>query len=644
MDFSGEFDGQGHTIGGLVINRPGLNQVGLFGTVSSSGQIRNLGLENANIRGNLFTGGIAGVNRGSIASCMVTGTVTGSDATGGIVGSNSGGSITDCRVSATVTGGLRTGGAVGENSGPLARILSTGPVTGSSGGGGLAGWNSNSITASFWDTETSGVSWSAGGTGLSTAALKQRATYESAGWDFSAVWYIRESVDYPVPAWAAPPDTPDSTPPTPPVLQSVTHSVGGLSNQPVIRISWAGAADPESGIAGYAWLFTQDPNADPGTVVQTPHSADPHVVDSDALADGTWYFRLRAKNGYGLWSDPVSWGPVTIDTAAPAVSLIGADAGTAECGSPYTDPGATAWDSREGDVSNTLVLSGEVNTAVPGTYALTWTATDGAGNVGTATRQVQVLDTQPPVVTLNGAAEITLACGDTWTDPGASAIDACEGNLQVTVSGSVNPNAVGTYTLLYTAADSTGQSASVQRVVRVTDTQPPVVTLNGAAEVTLACGDTWTDPGASAIDACEGNLQVTVSGSVNPNAGGTYTLLYTATDSSGQSASVQRTVWVTDTQPPVVTLNGDAEVTLACGDPWTDPGASAMDACEGNLQVTVSGSVNPNAGGTYTLLYTATDSAGQSASVQRTVRVEDSQPPVVTLNGDAEITLACGDT
>jgi len=635
LDFSGEFDGQGHWIRGLVINRPGTNQVGLFGTVATGGRIQRLGLENVNIRGNLLTGGLAGVNRGNLSSCVVTGMVTGSDVTGGIVGSNAGGTLADCRASVTLSGGVRVGGAVGENSGPVTRALSTGPVSGSSNVGGLAGWNGNSITASFWDLDSSGVNWSAGGTGLGTSALWQRSTYEAAGWDFNATWWIQDGAGYPIPAWAG---TPDTTPPVPPAVQSSSHTVNGLSRDRVLYMAWQGAEDPESGIAGYAWTFSMDSGADPGEVIRTIHATDPHEVTSDPLADGAWYFRLRARNGAGLWSDPVTWGPVTIDATPPVVTLNGSATVTVACGSSYQEPGATAWDTREGDVSSSLVVEGSVNPAVPGVYTLTWTARDAAGNLGSAVREVRVEDAEPPVVTLNGPVEVSLNCGDGWTDPGASAVDACDGPLGVSVEGGVNTGTPGLYALRYTASDAAGHSVSVTRQVRVEDAEPPVVTLNGAAEVSLNCGDGWTDPGASAVDACDGTLPLLVTGSVNPSSAGIYPIQYTATDAAGHAVSVLRQVRVEDAEPPVITLNGDRVVTLRQYDVFTDPGAGALDACEGAVNVTVLGQVNTAAIGLYYLDYAAVDRSANQAIARRTIIVNPRTHSADT-NGNGRIDM-----
>ncbi|OJT23782.1 hypothetical protein BO221_17565 [Archangium sp. Cb G35] len=79
------------------------------------------------------------------------------------------------------------------------------------------------------------------------------------------------------------------------------------------------------------------------------------------------------------------------DTQAPEVAVVGYDSMTVECGKPYFDPGAAAFDGCYGDLSHTVTVSGSVNIRVAGTYTLTYTVKDAAGNVGTATRTVRVV-------------------------------------------------------------------------------------------------------------------------------------------------------------------------------------------------------------------------------------------------------------
>src|SRR6185436_15469414 len=122
-----------------------------------------------------------------------------------------------------------------------------------------------------------------------------------------------------------------------------------------------------------------------------------------------------------------------------------------------------------------------------------------------------VVDTTPPVVTLNDAASLTIECHSPFTDPGATANDLCAGGLGVNVNGSVDANTVGTYTLTYSTIDPSGNPASASRTVHVVDTTPPVVTLNDAVALTVECHSVFTDPGATANDLCAGSLAVNVS-------------------------------------------------------------------------------------------------------------------------------------
>jgi hypothetical protein len=188
-NFTGVFDGNGHTISHLTIT--GGSYLGLFRTLRSGAKISNLGLEGVDVNGTgVHVGGLAGYNRGSIATSFGTGTVSGgSDVgrrshVGGLAGYNGGiiaASYSACTVSGT---GTHVGGLVGSNSGSIATSCSTGMVSGDHDVGGLVGGRGGSITASFWDMETSGQTTSAGGTGLTTAEMQDINTFLNAGWDF----------------------------------------------------------------------------------------------------------------------------------------------------------------------------------------------------------------------------------------------------------------------------------------------------------------------------------------------------------------------------------------------------------------------------------------------------------------------------
>ena len=152
------------------------------------------------------------------------------------------------------------------------------------------------------------------------------------------------------------------------------------------------------------------------------------------------------------------------------------------------------------------------------------------------------------------------------------------------------------------------------------DTTPPVITISGDANVNHEQGTTYSDEGATATDNVDGDVSVEVSGSVDDAVAGTYTITYSASDQAGNSSSATRTVQVQDTISPVITLNGEASITIEQGTVYSDLGATATDSVDGTLDVSVSGTVEAEVG-EYTLTYTATDVGGNSASVDRTVTV-----------------------
>ena len=168
------------------------------------------------------------------------------------------------------------------------------------------------------------------------------------------------------------------------------------------------------------------------------------------------------------------------------------------------------------------------------------------------------------------------------------------------------------------------------------DTTPPVITVLGNNPVTIEVGSTYTDAGATA----DGGEIVTSSGTVDTNTVGAYTITYSATDSSGNQGTATRTVYVVDTNAPVITVLGDNPATVELGSTYTDAGATA----DGGETVTTSGTVDTNTVGVYTITYTATDSSGNQGIATRTVNVVDTTAPVITVLGNDPETVEVGST
>ncbi len=303
------------------------------------------------------------------------------------------------------------------------------------------------------------------------------------------------------------------------------------------------------------------------------------------------------------------------------------------------------------DVENIRIeIAGTVDYAQVGVYPVSISVTDENENTYSQTFDVSVVDTTAPVITLNGDASVTLEVGSTYTELGATFFDNYDQNGDATVGGdTVDTTTVGTYTITYDVTDVNGNAATqVSRTVNVVDTTAPVITLNGDASVTLEVGSTYTELGATFSDNYDQNGDATVGGdTVDTTTVGTYTITYDVTDVNGNAATqVSRTVNVVDTTAPVITLNGDASVTLEVGSTYTELGATFSDNYDQNGDATVGGdTVDTTTVGTYTITYDVTDVNGNAATqVSRTVNVVDTTAPVITLNGDASVTLEVGST
>ena len=204
-DFRAIFEGNGHTIANLFIDRD--SDVGLFGRTASS-VIRHVGLIDVEVSGSRAVGGLVGTdNNSSIIGSYVTGMVSGTgDNVGGLVGQTYGSSVVTSYAAVEVTGGNNVGGLIGENDAAvtasyatgwvagddnvgglvgsngitITASYATGPVTGQSNVGGLVGRNTRSfsftgtVTASYWDTSTSGQTT---GSGRTTAQLQAPTSY-----------------------------------------------------------------------------------------------------------------------------------------------------------------------------------------------------------------------------------------------------------------------------------------------------------------------------------------------------------------------------------------------------------------------------------------------------------------------------------
>lgn len=153
--YTGTFDGNGHTITGLTVNQKERGNVGLIGYLGSGGKVQNLTLENVNLNGNLYVGGVVGYsNNGTVTTCTASGSINGKEYVGGIVGSNYLGTVTACyNTSSTVNGSYLVGGVVGQNNKGIVTACynASGSIYGEGTVGGVVGDNyTSTVTACYW--------------------------------------------------------------------------------------------------------------------------------------------------------------------------------------------------------------------------------------------------------------------------------------------------------------------------------------------------------------------------------------------------------------------------------------------------------------------------------------------------------------
>ncbi len=292
-------------------------------------------------------------------------------------------------------------------------------------------------------------------------------------------------------------------------------------------------------------------NVDSNTTITLTQEESPFgAITNLVLTNGYISFSISLNSG--CTEDATGDRDDTYDEATdtslpPVISLVGSSTIYLGVGDTFTDAGATAEDSIDGDITSSITSSGTVDTATEGTYLITYTVSDAAGNSVSITRTVIVSLDLPPTITLTGSSTITLLVGDTYIEDGCVATDQEDGDItaSITTSGTVDVSNAGSYTLVYSVSDSGNNFVSVTRTVIVDplpDTTPPTITLTGSSTVNLTVGDTFTDPGAIATDNIDGDItsSVLISGSVDTSSAGTYTISYNVSDAAGNAATVVR--------------------------------------------------------------------------------------------------------
>jgi hypothetical protein len=424
-------------------------------------------------------------------------------------------------------------------------------------------------------------------------------------------------------------------PPTTPVLSAInvspvnpTVAIGGMVN------------------------FTASPldqNGRPMSIPVNWTSADPTVGTINA--SGMFMAVDAGTTLVSAISGPVAGTSlVTVpDTVAPVITLLGTSPMNVFQNTNFTDPGTTAMDNFDGNITGNIIKTGMVNTAVLGQYLLTYNVSDAAGNAATpVTRTVNVVaDTVAPVITLSGASRMDVVQGTAYTEPGFTATDNVDGNItaSVMVMGTVNTAVLGQYVLTYHVTDATGNATSATRTVNVVAPTPITYT------VTASAGMNGTIAPSGAITVNSGANQTF---SITPNAGyqiadvlvdgmsvgalGSYTFLSLMADRT-ITASFSLISPSPDTTAPAITLLGASPMDVIQSMAYTEPGYTATDNVDGDItaNVMVMGTVDTAVLGQYILTYHISDAAGNAASATRIVNVVAPTSITYTITASADV-------
>ena len=319
------------------------------------------------------------------------------------------------------------------------------------------------------------------------------------------------------------------------------------------------------------------------------------------------------------------------DLTPPSLTLNPGSSGCIEADRtnlPYVDPGATARNTNPNqDLTSSIVVKGSVDTRKVGTYTLTYSVKDAAGNSASKTRTVCVADTKKPFIGNSGDTSIQL--GTTWIDQ-TTASDAYDLNPTLTrtwQSIPVNTAKRSTYTVTYTAVDQSGNVATPVVVnYRVDDFIAPVISLNTFDVVEQEVNRPYKSIAATVSDNYYGPGQVSISlvfSNVDFTTLGTYKEIFRAVDGSGNMTERTRTVKVVDTEAPVIW--GETIYGCVGEDIWPFWGLTTTDnyyspsTLKPFVEI-VKQNVNPKQEGIYYITYRVTDPSG-NVSLPFTVNV-----------------------
>ena len=371
---------------------------------------------------------------------------------------------------------------------------------------------------------------------------------------------------------------------------------------------------------------------DPDPVITCLPASGEHFSTGDTLVS------CSATDNSSNESSVATFTVTVVDSVAPVVQVPADMAVSADvAGGAIVTFAASADDLVDGSLAvSCSAASGEL--FAPGATVVTCTAEDASGNTGQASFTVTVTDSEPPRVTVpTGLSVDADADGTATVSYAVTAVDVVDGVIADVicaplVSGSAF--SVGATVLTCEAVDASGNVGSASFTVTVNDVTPPELTVPGDITIEATGVLTDADPGSATATDAVGVVSLTRNPQDNLFALGTTLITWTARDAAGNTATGVQAVTIVDTTAPVITAPADITVEATGVTTAVDAGQASATDLVGVVSVSRDPLNSDFEVGVHTIVWTASDAAGNLASDTQVITVQDTTPPVIEAQAD----------
>lgn len=362
-----------------------------------------------------------------------------------------------------------------------------------------------------------------------------------------------------------------------------------------------------------------------GMIVGT--TADPLIYSQQGTYTITWEYIDDVGN---ISTQPQTVSVINTTTPVPDVDPL--PTLTASCEIEIEEI-PTATDGCVGTIQGTTDDPLKYTTA--GTFTITWHYDNGNGTITTQTQTVIVIDTTPPVPDEGSLPEVRGDCNVKLICQSPTAMDDCKGIIIGSTSDDLKYDTHGVYTITWTFDDGNGNISTQEQIVIVEDLDAPVPNVDPLPVIQGDCYVAVSNK-PTATDNCDYQIVGQTTDTLHYSEEGTYTILWTYTDRSGNTSTQPQTVIVRDIAPPVPAT---AELPIVQGDckVCVSEKPVAIDDCKGQIIGKTSDPLCYSKQGTYTITWEYDDGNGNTSTQIQTVIVHDDIPPVPSVSPLPEI-------